>query len=525
MKIMNIKKSFKCIKIAALAIAIAIASGNCVALQVTAGSGDIVVDNESFAKELDSTKWNALNADDVVQKGKLLFGKNSTGETRIITKLAANKSPQHKELFHADYSMKINTLPKGEKFILGFSLAGVESYYGEQGNVELVLENNNGVVARLIGYDDAGKEVELAEASNCGLSVGKTFNVNVHASADMKLSVTVNSKKIYDATCPIDLQGRIGFLQTGKCAVEVSSVEIISHKYDAPENVNIIEDFESGGININATTSKMSNGTGSFPAGVQVEDYKGSKVLMFRNANLAYFGTVYPYSNFEITFDIPYMLHKNVTREDGTIRTPYHMAFMLTIGDESEDYDDYGYETAAEGISFASSEISFLKGNSDKVFFDGKTFYDEKENEGYSVRVTVIDSWVTVEIKPLDGNKYTKMASYKLGDATPLGYVHLWSTGQANFAIDNLRIINKDKGANVKEVEYQTRTLEGIEDWKYEPMEVKYLKTEEESNDFQWERLMVYAAITGVLFIAICAVIAKIQKTPKKKEEKTDEQV
>ncbi len=525
MKTKNIKRIYKCIKVAALAISFVIASGSCFTLPVTAGTSDIIVDNSSFAKELDTTKWNALNADDVVQDGKLIFANSSTGDTRLITKLAATKSSQHDELFHADYAIKINTLPVGERFILGFSLSGIEAYYGEQGNVEVIFENNNGLKVGVIGYDDSGEEVRLAESINCGVSMGKTFKVSVHATTDKKLSVTVNNKRVYEATSPIDLEGRIGFLQTGNCSVEVSSVSIISHKYDAPENVNIIEDFESGGININATTSKMSNGTGSYPAGIQVEDYNGSKVLMFRNANLAYFGTIYQYSNFEITFDIPYMLHKNVTREDGTIRTPYHMAFMLTIGDESEDYDDYGYETAAEGITFASSEISFLKGNSEKIFFDGKAFYDEKENEGYSVRVTVIDSWVTVEIKPIDGSQYTKMASYKLGDATPLGYVHLWSTGQANFAIDNLRIINRDKDANVKEVEYQTRMLEGVEDWKYEPMEIKYLDAEEDTDGFQWAMVMVYAAVVGVLVLVLCVIIAKVQKTPKKKEEKVDEQV
>lgn len=525
MKTKRRKRTFKCIKVAVLAIAFAIAGGSQFTLPVSAGSSDIVVNDESFATKLDTTKWNAPNVDVVVENGKLIFPESSTGNTRLITKLPATKSRQHEELFHADYAMKINTLPEGERFVLGFSLSGIEAYYGEQGNVEVIFENNNGIKVGVVGYDDSGEEVRFAESVNCGTSFGQSFKVSVHATIDMKLSVTVNNKKIYEGASPIDLEGRIGFLQTGKCAVEVSSVTIISHKYDSPENVNIIEDFESGGININTMTSKMSNGTGSYPAGIQVEDYNDSKVLMFRNANLAYFGTIYQYSNFEITFDIPYMLHKNITREDGTIKTPYHMAFMLTIGDESEDYDDYGYETAAEGISFASSEISFLKGNSERIFFEGKEFYDEATNEGYSVRVTVIDSWVTVEIKPLDGNQYTEMASYKFGDATPLGYVHLWSTGQANFAIDNLRIINKDKDANVKEVEHKIRTLVGVEDWEYEPMEIKYVDTDEDTNGFQWPMLMVYAAIVGVLFVVLCVIIAKVQKTPKKKEEKIDEQV
>lgn len=522
MKEKLIIKSFK--KIIAVAIlAFVIVGSNQIVLPVSAGSSDIVVNNNSFSEKLDTAKWNAPNGDVIAEKGKLVFSENSTGDTRLITKLAATRSSQHDELFKANYTMKFKNIPANEEVMLAFSLASVEAYYGEAESLEIVFSNNNGLKVGIRGYNESGEKVTIKEPVSCGLALGKEFRVAVAADTDMSLTVMINNQKIFGGTSPIDLEGRIGILQTGGCAIEVGEVEIVSHKYDTPENVNIIEDFEQGGININTLTSKMSNSTLYYPAGIQVEDYNDSKVLMFRNVNLGYFGTTHPYSNFEVTFDIPYMLHTAITREDGSIKTPAHMAFMLTIGDESEDYDDYGYTSAAEGVLFGSTEISFLKGNTEKFYFEGKDFYDMAANEGYSVRVTVVDALLTVEIKPIDGTRYTKIASYKLGDATPLGYIHIWSTGQANFGIDNFCVTNMDKGANLIETEYAIRTVEGIEDWEYQPIKAEYLETNADEKEFQWSMLMVYAAIAGICIIAVCAIIGKVRKTPKNRR-KTDEE-
>lgn len=510
-------KSLRIITVTVLALVLVITGGSLNTLRVSAGSSDIVVDNASFLEGLDTSKWNAPSGDIISENGKIEFPAESTGDTRLITKVPVAKSSQHDELFAANYSMVFQKLPQGEKFIAAFSLASIEAYYEESGNVELVFENNNGVKVSLVAYDQDGEAVTLVSPKNCGATLGSNVKVSVSATTKGQLHVKVNNTEIYNKECPVDLAGRIGFLQTGNCKVDILSLKIASHKYDTPENTNIVEDFESGSINVNALTSKMTSSCNYFPAGIQVEEYNGSNVLMFRNANMGYFGTKHQYSNFEATFDVPYMLHTSILRENGTIRTPNHSAFIFTIGDESDEYTTFGYDTAADALVFNSAKVYSMKGEKPSAVFSDKNFYDNKTTDAYSVKIRVVDTMLTVSMKALDATDYQEILSYKMGDTTPLGYIHIWSNGQANFAIDNFKITNLDKDGQVVEVEYKDGFVEGYEDWEYEPMEVVYLAQADKG--FNWTMLMVYAAIGSVLMVAVSIVIVKIKGMPKKRRE------
>lgn len=516
------KQSLNLIKAMAIAIAIAVAAGGFSTTDVMAGSSDVIVDSNSFAKELDTSKWNSPNADVIVKNGKIIFGADSNGNTRLIAKRAAKVCVQFETLVDVACTLDINKIPNGQKFIMAFGLTSTESYYGEAGNLELVFENKNGLVASIRYYDESGKETSLVKAQSIGVGLDQSFEIKVNVTKDMKLKVVVNKKSLYNGKSPVDLEGRVGFLQTGSCQAEISSINILSHEYDTPENVNIVEDFESGSMNINTLTSKMLNSCLHYPAGVAVEKYDDGHVLMWRNANLAYFGTLYKYSNFEVTFDVPYMLHSNITREDGTVKIPAHLKFVVAFGDEAKDYDDYGYTTSAEGIAFGSGDISSLKENFEPVYFNGNDFYDKDLNEGYSVKVTMVDTIVTVEIKALDATEYTELISYKIGNATPQGYIHIWSTGQANFALDNFCVRNLDQDAKTVEVDYQEKVLENIKDWVYEPTEAQYLQTEAEDESLISPLLLVYAVGAGMVIILLSLLVARLHKTPKK-EEKIDE--
>ena len=516
------RQSLNLIKAMAVVIVIVVATGSFSITDVMAGSSDVIVDNSSFANELDTSKWNAPNADVIVKNGKIVFGADSNGNTRLITKRAAKTCAQFDTLVDVTCILNISKIPNGQKFIMAFGLASTESYYGEAGNFELVFENKKELVAGIRYYDESGMETSLVKAQSIGKGFDQPFEIKVNVTRDRKVKIVVNKKMLYNGKSLVDLEGRVGFLQTGSCQAEISSVNILSHEYDTPENVNIVEDFESGSMNINTLTSKMLNSCLYYPAGVAVERYDDGHVLMWRNANLAYFGTLYKYSNFEVTFDVPYMLHSNIVRENGTVKTPAHLKFVVAFGDEAKDYDDYGYATSAEGIAFGSTDISSLKENFEPVYFNGSDFYEKDLNEGYSVRVTMVDTIVTVEIKALDATKYTELISYKIGNATPQGYIHIWSTGQANFAIDNFCVRNLDYNAKIVEVDYQKKVLENIEDWVYEPTEAQYLQTEVKDERLISPMLLVYVAGVGIVIVLFSLLVAKMHKTPKK-EGKTDE--
>lgn len=493
--------------------------------EVKAGSSDIVVDNSTFEKELSPAKWNAPNGDVTVEGGKIIFPESSTGETRLITREPAKVSEYYEELFDASFTLKINTLPAGEKFVVAFAVNNAESYYEEAGNVEIVFTNDGGIKAAVRTFNESGEETVLVNAQNCGVSLRKAFSINVNASKDMKLKVTVNGKTLYNEDSPNGLEGRMGFFQSGSCAAEISSVNIVSHEYSRPENTNVVEDFESGSLNKNALTSTMTRDLGFFPAGIFVEEYNGSNVLMFRNVSQGFFGTKYQYSNFEVSFDIPYVLRKDYTDEDGNIQSPAHGNLVLGIGDESDVYSNYGYQQSGEAIVCSPDLITSFKTAGQKAELAGKGYYDPEKNEGYSVKVTVVDTQITVYVKALTAKTYDKVMEYKVGSSTPLGYVHIWSSGKSNFAIDNFKITNLDKEGQVLDLPYEASVIKPEEDWEYKPMEVVYLDEafpEDAEASFNWAMILVYAVIAGAVIIGVCIVIATVKKHPKTKKKEVD---
>lgn len=531
-------KRLKRFTVAALALAVVATGVNLIPMHVSAGVSNVVVDNSSFAEELDSSKWHAASADVLVQGGKLVFTTESTGDTRLIATDLVSASEQSSTLFKADYTMKLTTLPAGEKFILGYSLGSVEAYYEEAGNLEVVFENNNGLKVSVVAYDEDGKAITLSGAQSVGTSLGSSFTVNVHATTKNHVSITVNGKTIYNKTTPIDMGGRIGFLQSGGCAAEVSSVSIISHRYDTPENPNIVEDFESGTININALSSRNLNSCGYFPCGIQVEEYNGSNVLMFRNANVGGIGTIYKYSNFEATFDVPYMQHTNVVDEEGNIIKPANVSLAFVIGSESYEFtnaENQDWIYAPDSILFDSNGVFSYKHINEGAFADLTRFYEKGTTQGYSIKITMIDTIVTVYMKALNAQNFEQVMSYKIGNATPTGHLQISSTGRSNFAIDNLKIVNKDKDAKSIQVDYKSGKATNIDDWAYEPMEVKYrdgstplepsvdvdtdkvtdekepnvVVIEQNADNTQWYYLMAIAGVTAVVIIAVSVIATR----------------
>ena len=446
--------------------------------EALAGFSNLVIDNSSFAQELDTSKWHVPNKDVVAKDGKIVFPSASTAHTKLIMAEPIRNSEMSDTLFTVDCTMGFTQLPVGQKFVLGLSLATIESGMEEPGNVEVVFTNKQGIRVAVVAYNNDGDRVTLANVQNIGTNVGGNFKVNVSATKNNKLVVKVNDKTICTKQSPVELTGRIGFLQTGSCGAEISNLNIHSYRYDTPENANIFEDFESGSINVNLLQSTCVAGTGQYPAGAQVEEYGGSNVMMFRNANVAHIGTVYKYSNFEATFDVPYILHNSVVDEDGNILSPATLDWAFVIGADVPVYQAVAQEWiyASDALIFNSTHVysyrHIYEGILTSIFDKG--IFDNSKNEGYSVKISVIDTIVTLSMKALDAKEWIEITSYKMGNETPTGHIHIVSgNGRANFAIDNLRIVNKDQNAKTIEVGFKSGD-EGLKDWEYVPMEVKY---------------------------------------------------
>lgn len=507
---MKYRNIYKKISITALAIAMAIASGSLHTMEVSAGSSDIVINNESTTDSLNASVWNIPSGDLVIEQGKILFPESSTVDSRVIAVNKIKANGYYDELFNMNCNFVLKKISDGQRFVIGLALDAADSYCEEADSIEIYFENKGGLKVGVRSYDENGKAQDLVAAQSCGASLGKNINVSINASSEMQLKIQVNGKTIYNAVSPVDLEGRIGFLQTGSVEAVVNTVEVVAHKYDRPENANTIEDFESGSIDENRFYSGLQSSRYAH-CGASVEEIDGNKVFLFKNAGSAFLSTVHDFSNFECTFDVPYMQNVDVVDEDGKVTQPKTSAFVLAIGGIPCRKAHYAYHDSADAIVIEADKAYTLQ-SGQKVYFDANKYYVVEENKGPSVRLSVIDKVITLSFKLLNSDQYEEIMSYQLGDYTPLGQVQFWSNAWTTVAIDNLVITNKDQDPNVLELEKVPFVMQGTEDWVYEPMEVVYKEVDDTTTGLGWNALLIAAGASAVVIIATCSIVAVLSK-------------
>jgi len=514
------KRINKCISFFLMTI---IVTGSINILSVTAGASHIVVDNSSFEKELDSTLWNNMEGDVQIQNKALVFPKESTDATKLITRVDARISEAFDSLVDVTTTMTFTQLPDEKKFILALGLASVEAEMGEPGNVEIAFVNEGGLKVSVKAYDLDGNAVALADNVNCG-SVNGNTKVDAGISTKGLLTVKVRGKEVCQAQLPCSGEGRVGFLQTGSCGVTITDLYIASYKYDTPENCNVFEDFEKEAINTNTLTARITEASPTYaPTRLTIQKIDGNRALLFENSSTTYIGTQYKYSNFEMTFDVVYLQRINKEDEEGNVVIPKSDTFAVSFGDEAADYatNTWGYDSSSEVIAFVrDSSIQSIK-TEQVAYADAKgyAFFHKDCDKKFSVKVSVIDSVVTVGMKWLEEEKFTEIIKYNLAGKTPLGYVHIWTMGtNDNLAIDNLSIINKDANPKLLDVDYKSALIEKPADFNYQPMEAEYLKVKEKK---EFNPFLIIPIVAGVCVVAVIAdvMIGKAKKTNKKGEQ------
>lgn len=492
-----------------------------------AGRRDIVIDNSSFAEKIDTGLWSNADEDVSVKNGTLIFPKDSSEETRLITTGFARKNERLTDLFNASLNLKMTTLPKGQKFIFAFGLQSPEAYPGNNGNVEIAFTNQGGIYAAVSAYSNGGKETVLAKPIYCG-AMNTNIAVQAQLTIDGKLTLQVAGKTLCKgATLPVSGEGHLGFLQTGDCGATVSQVNIRISQYEAPENPNIDENFDSGTVNTAVFASKTAIASRYYPQSLSVQEYKGNNVLMFQRTNVAYIGTRYQYSNFEMTFDVPYMHRSDIRDENGTVIDPKCNNLLISFGGDNINYSDYGYTNATDYINFLSnSQISGSHGEhvtkDDDYLLFSSSISDDK---GFSVKLSVIDAVVTVGVKWMEEAQYKDVLTYTIADGTPTGYIHIWSSGVGNFAIDNLKITNKDVKPQLITVEYKCDTFDRPADFAYEEEEMVFREEKPQADDTDkavngWKdyKMILYTAIEGVIILGISFAVGEILRRKKNKQ-------
>lgn len=498
---------------------------NVMVLPVHAGSSEIVVDASTYETEISSALWKNIDDDVVVENGVIVFPNESTDMTGLITKTNAKSSDKHENLVTAKATIQFTNLPEGEQFAFALGLGSVEATMGEAGNIEVLFYNNGSLKAMVKVYTDDGDAEVVMEERDCG-SVSSPQQISAVISNEQVLTLSINGTEAVNTKLPVSGEGRVGFLQSGSCGARVSEVEVVSYRYDNPENVNALEDFESGSINTNVWTSKMPIPCYSyFPTGTNIVQEDGNYVFKFNNSGCAYLGTKYQYSNFELTFDVPYLQRKHVQDEEGNIVTPKCENFAVSIGGEASDYNDTGYVNAADLIIFSgnSTITSWHTQQNADAGAAGYPYFSAECDKGFSVKISVIDSVITVGMKWIEEEEFTDIFQYQVTRETPLGYVHLWTTaGVANLAIDNLKIENKDIDPVLTEVEYKSGMIERPADFAYTSMERVY-QEKEETEEFNWYLIPAAVAVVCVVAVAVIACVTNRKKKSRKGGTNHDE--
>lgn len=483
--------------------------GNTSVPTVEAGASTIVIEETSYAEGIKDSIWSNPDANVSAKDKVLIFPESSTSETRLITKTAVRVSEMNDELVHAKMSICLEKLPNGEKFILAFGLSSIEAMSGETGNVEIEFMNQGGLKARVVAYGEDG-EKEVVPITSFG-QMGRDITIEISITKAGELTLIKAGKVVAKGTIPVSGEGRVGFLQTGNCAAKVKNVDIRSYRYDAPENCDINEDFESGSINVNLLTSKMlSYATEYLPAYAKVMDYEGSKVFMLHNAGETYLGTTHKYSNFEFSFDLPYLQTVTEWNAEGEDITPSSSEFIIGWGfPEMDPPSAADYMLAEQSVTFRADSMVVPDGYEDlAVVPENYPFFKQGNERGVSIKLSVIDAQVIVSMKWIEETKWTEILKYNTGTQTSLGYVQLWALTPGNLAIDNLKIVNKDANPNLLTVDTERFYLNKAEDYEYTEAENVYKDLSAEEETFNWY-VLIPATAGGciVVLISILGVV------------------
>lgn len=477
-----------------------------------AGLSATVRDSSTIQDEINTSVWNNADGKIVASDGVIIIPNESTQNTKLITKSQAVLSEGIENVATAEATLKFTNLPKGEQFALGFGLASIESGIGELGNVEVLFTNDNGFKVAVVAYAEDGQVTEVMSPKACG-SLGNT-KVKAVFTAKQQLHLTVNGKKVCEASVPVTGKGRVGFVQTGGCGVEIRNINIVTYSYDRPENCDIYEDFEDGEFNANLLNSKMIyNAVNDSKPYVGIDEYEGNKVFRFRQPRLCYLGTRYSYSNFEMTFDVPYIQRIDELDDEGNVVEYRSGQLMIAFGSEGAIFNDYAYEGSAEYLLFRGTSDIARKDQTVVSLKETFPFFDPSYNKGFSIKLCVIDNQVTVYMKWIDDTDWLEVMSY--GIATPTGTIQIWGQQDCNWVIDNFQIINKDSNPALIEVEYESSILKVPEDYNYEPAEKVYMPEKVEE-----KQLSVYLIIP--IFAVVCILafgtVVLVHNKKKKKE-------
>ena len=479
---------------------------------VYAGISTSTIDTSTYEDELSGTDWFNNDNDVLAQDGVIVFPDTSSEMTKLISNEIVRHSQQLDKILETKFTLQFTSLPEGEQFAFVVGMQSLTSDLSDRGNIELLFSNTGGVYnAMLQAYSEDGIPTSLVKNFSCG---GGKVKVLVEVYSNQKIKVTLGGKTVYNGTVPVTGEGSYGFLQTGACGAKVSDFVIKSYRYDIVEAPDFEEDFETGYFNANVLYSKVIQGSSYSPRTMGVESFGDNKAFYIQNMGMSYIGTTYAYSNFEFTFDVVYSQKTPKADENGNIISPINDPFGLAFGSDGVSHGSHeGYTTASNMFVINSSGgVYTTKAVNNKA--DGKF---ASESGLFSIRLTVLDGVITLEMKELNEKNYQVIYKYDV-DETPTGNVLIWipSGCTGAWAFDNFKLVNKDEGLKDITVEYKSSKIEPPADFEYEPLGYDYnpdktVEADISVDKFEWIPVAITAGgcILILALVYYCAIVKK----------------
>ena len=192
--------------------------------QVEAGARTITINGSSFKND---GEWNNLKDHVTLDGTKLVFPVDSTEKTGFICKSVIRGDEFFDTLASVECNLKLTKLPADKSFVLAFGLPGIEAGLGNKGNVEVTFTNSNGIKVGVVAYESAKNPTTVCNPKSAGMSLGTDAKIRAEITTDKKIIVSVNGRNVCSGTLPITGEGRVGFLQSGSCAAEVSEFKLL----------------------------------------------------------------------------------------------------------------------------------------------------------------------------------------------------------------------------------------------------------------------------------------------------------
>lgn len=507
-------------KLAAWMLMAVLLLGNCFETTSMAGLGTSVADIFTNETELNNTEFFFMGNIECKDGKVVISNEDSDADTKFICKGVSSIYEEVDDMVIMDSTLQLTALPQGEQFIFAFGLSSIEAQSKEAGNVEIVITNQNGLKMQILAYETDNQATTVMQTRNLGVALKQDFRLGAKITNKGILQVTVNGSKICENKLPVDGVGRFGVLQTGSCGAVFSKLTVNNQVYDRPENTDIYEDFEDGEFNANELYAELRT-VSIVPASQTIVDYNGNKVFQFKNTALAYIGTLHQYSNFEISFDIPYFPGKDIYDEDNNRVQLDGDSICIGFGEVTTKPLQATYQEDIDLIRLNKTSASSVNRNAYNVTYEVEGMPTVTDDVGYSVRLTLIDGHSELQVKPLSAKNYTTVATADY-DNMRSGYINLWTTAGGTIAIDNLKIVNKDKNSNTIDMDYRTSKIV-IEDYDItqESTELVFrpdadAEEEAKGGEFNAELFVICCGTAALALVVIGLGITHIMKRRRK---------